>query len=55
MKMSFIGGIVAGALVGSAITMVLDPISDRQRKKLFKGTHSVFKTIGTVLDTLALK
>jgi len=30
MKMSFIGGVIAGAIVGSALTMVMDPVSDKQ-------------------------
>lgn len=55
MKMSFLGGVVAGALVGSAITMVIDPVSDRQRRKLYKGTHSMFKTMGSVLDAMMAK
>jgi len=55
MKMSFIGGVLAGAIVGSALTMVIDPISDKQRKKLYKGTHSMFKTIGSVLDAIAVR
>ena len=55
MKLSFIGGVIAGAIVGSAITMVMDPITDKQRRKLHKGTHSVFKTMGTVLDAMMSK
>ena len=52
MKMSFLGGVIAGAIVGSAITMVADPISDRQRRKLYKGTHHMFRTMGTVIDAM---
>ncbi len=55
MKFGFLGGVIAGAIVGSALTMVMDPISDRQRRKLHKGTHSVFKTMGTVLDAMITK
>jgi len=55
MKMSFIGGIVAGAVVGSALTMIMDPLNDKQRRKLHKGTHSMFKTMGTVLDAMLEK
>ena len=55
MKLSFLSGVVAGAIVGSALTMVLDPITDRQRRKLHKGTHSMFKTMGTVLDAMITK
>lgn len=55
MKMSFIGGIIAGAFVGSALTMMMDPVSDRQRKKLHKGTQTMFRTMGTVLDAIVAK
>lgn len=51
-KMSFIGGIIAGALVGSALTMVIDPISDKQRRRLQRGTENMFKTMGTVIDAM---
>ncbi len=52
MKMSFLGGVIAGAIVGSAITMVADPVSDRQRKKLYRGTHNMFRTMGAVIDSM---
>lgn len=51
-KMGVIGGLITGALVGSAITMLVDPISDKQKRKMKKsGTH-MFKTVGTMLDTM---
>ncbi len=50
--MKFFGGIIAGAIVGFAITMLVDPVSDRQRKKLHKGTYGVIKTMSTVLDAM---
>ncbi len=55
MKISFLGGVIAGAIVGSALTMVIDPVSDRQRRKLHKGTHTMFKTMGSVLDAMMTK
>ncbi len=55
MKISFLGGVIAGALVGSALTMVMDPVSDKQRRRLHKGTHSMFKTMGTVIDAMMAK
>ncbi len=47
----FIGGITTGVIVGAAITMLMDPVSDRQRHKLQKRTAGVFKSIGSVIDT----
>ena len=55
MKISFISGVIAGALVGSALTMVMDPVSDKQRRKLHKGTSNMFKTMGTVVDAMLTK
>lgn len=47
----FISGITTGVLVGAAITMLVDPVSDRQRHKLQKKTEGVFRSIGGVIDT----
>lgn len=55
MKMSFLSGVIAGAIVGSALTMVMDPITDKQRRRMHRGTHSMFKTMGTVLDAMITK
>lgn len=52
MKTSFLGGMIAGALVGSAITMAIDPINDKQRRKMHRGASSMFKTMGSVLDAM---
>lgn len=48
---TFMKGLAAGLAVGAAAAMVLDPISDRQRRKLQKKTEGVFKSIGSVIDT----
>ena len=52
MKMGFVGGIIAGAIVGSAITMVMDPVSDRDRKKLKKGTKNFARKVNYVIDMM---
>ena len=41
--MGFIKGMITGLLVGSAVTMIADPISDRQRHKMQKKTEGFFK------------
>ena len=48
----FIKGMVAGLILGAAATMLVDPVSDRQRHKLMKKTEGVFKSIGGVVDTV---
>lgn len=52
MKMGFLSGIIAGAIVGSAVTMVVDPVSDRDRRKLYRKTRNIVKTMGDVMDTM---
>ena len=47
----FISGVTTGLLVGAAVTMLMDPITDRQRHKLQKKTEGVFRSIGSVIDT----
>ena len=47
----FIGGITTGLLVGTAVAMFMDPVSDRQRHKLQKRTEGMFRSIGSVIDT----
>ena len=40
----FISGVTTGLLVGAAVTMLMDPITDRQRHKLQKKTEGVFRS-----------
>lgn len=47
----FLKGMAAGLVVGAAVTMITDPITDRQRHKLARKTEDVFKTVGSVVDT----
>ena len=47
----FISGITTGMVVGAAVTMLIDPVSDRQRHQLQKKTEGVFRSIGGVIDT----
>lgn len=44
-------GMAAGMVVGAAVTMVADPLSDRQKHKLAKKAEGVFKSVGGVIDT----
>lgn len=47
----FFKGVATGVAIGAAATMILDPLSDRERKQLVKKTEGVFKNIGSVIDT----
>lgn len=50
-KSGFIKGMATGLILGAAATMMVDPVSDRQRHKLMKKTQGVFRSIGGVVDT----
>jgi gas vesicle protein len=47
----FIKGITTGLIVGTAVTMLADPITDRQRHRIKKKTNGMFKTIGGAIDS----
>ncbi len=49
---SLIGAAAMGAVVGAVAGMVLDPISDKQHKKIRHCANNMFKTIGTIMDDL---
>lgn len=47
----FVKGIATGMVVGAAVAMFADPLSDKQHKKLQKKTEGVFRNIGGLIDT----
>ncbi len=52
MSKKFWGGIICGAVVGATIGMLADPISDRQHRKMKSCANNLFKTIGSVMDSV---
>ena len=47
---SELGAMAAGIVVGAVVGMMIDPISDKQHKKIYKSANNVFKTIGAIVD-----
>jgi gas vesicle protein len=47
----FMKGMATGLVVGAAVTMITDPLTDRQRHQIAKKTEGVFKSVGSVIDT----
>ena len=47
----FLKGMATGLVVGATTAMILDPLNERDRKRLAKKTEGVFKNIGSVIDT----
>ena len=52
MSKGFFGGLACGALIGAAIGMLADPMTDKQHKKLKSSANHMFKTVGTVIDSV---
>ena len=52
MGKGFLGGIACGAVIGAAIGMLADPMSDKQHKKIKSSANHMFKTIGSVIDSI---
>ena len=51
--MKVVGGIVAGALIGSAVALISDPGCGRARRKLWRGGANMMKAVGSALDSMA--
>lgn len=48
---SFLKGAAAGLVIGAAVTMLTDPLSDRERRRLARKTEGMFKNMGSMIDT----
>lgn len=51
-KLTFMGAMMFGAAIGSAITMVVDPVDDKRRRKLHKNVGTMVKTVSGVLEAV---
>lgn len=49
-KASFVTGIVTGMAVGVGAAMMVNPMDEKDKKKLKKNTSQVFTTLGAVAD-----
>lgn len=51
---TFLTGVTTGAVVGAALTMLCDPITDRQRRRLKKKTRCLIRgldhSMGTIIN-----
>ncbi len=52
MGKGFLGGLACGAIIGAAVGMLADPMSDKQHKRLKSSANHMFKTIGSVIDSV---
>lgn len=47
----FMKGMAAGLLLGACATMLVDPVSDKQKRKMQKKTEGIFRNIGNIIDS----
>ena len=48
----FFKGIGIGLVIGAGTTMLIDPVTDRQRNKLVRKTEGMFKNMGEMVDSV---
>lgn len=49
---SFMKGMITGIAVGAAAAIVTEPVSDRDRRKIARKTEGLFKSVGSVADSI---
>ncbi len=49
----FTAGLLTGAVIGGVVGMIIDPIKDKESKKLHRGAGSILHTVGNIVDGLA--
>ncbi|MCR4719599.1 MAG: hypothetical protein K5768_08240 [Firmicutes bacterium] len=47
----FMKGMATGLLLGACAAMLVDPVSDKQKRKMQKKTEGVFRNIGNIIDS----
>lgn len=48
----FTTGVITGAVIGAAFGMLVDPINDRNHRKMSRTKENMFKALGGMLDDL---
>ena len=47
---SFFKGVTTGLIIGSGVTMLTSPITDKQRRRIMRKTEGIFRNIGGMID-----
>ncbi|MFA7636970.1 MAG: hypothetical protein WCX81_04325 [Monoglobales bacterium] len=50
--MSFGTGVLTGLVAGAVVGMIADPLKDKDSRKVQTHAGTVFKTIGSVIDSM---
>ncbi|MCK9478941.1 MAG: hypothetical protein M0R40_05500 [Firmicutes bacterium] len=49
---TFVKGMVTGAVIGMGLSMVANPMDERDRRRIVKRTSKMFTTIGSIADNM---
>lgn len=49
----FTAGLVTGAVIGGIMGMIIDPVKDKDTKKIRHGAGSLIHTVGNIVDGLS--
>lgn len=49
---SFVKGMVTGAVIGMGISVVANPMDERDKRRIAKKTSKIFTTIGSIADNM---
>jgi gas vesicle protein len=49
-KATFVTGIVAGTMVGVGATMLINPLDEKDKKRIAKNTSHMFTAMGQMAD-----
>ena len=45
-------GLIAGTIIGAAMGMMIDPISDKQHRRMSNQKNRFFRTVGCAIDNM---
>ncbi len=48
-------GLITGTVIGTMTGMIMDPLKDKQKKKIARSADGVFKSIGCAIDNIIAK
>lgn len=49
---SFTRGLITGTIIGATMSMMVNPMENRNRKKMRRKTNNLLRTVGEVIEDL---